>query len=123
RLVSGCNIASASLLADVLVALAPKRAFATSARRKSRPIGDCWGCSLCPEKRRKSGHSLTAAVQTGEKAFILQRIEQALGLLQIACVEALREPAEQGSEKLAGFIPLTLIAPHAGDARGRAQLE
>ena len=40
-----------------------------------------------------------------------QPIEQRLGLLQIARIEALGEPAIDRSEKITRFIPLALIAP------------
>jgi hypothetical protein len=41
----------------------------------------------------------------------VQFIEQRLRFLQIECIEALGEPAVDRSEKLAGRILLTLIAP------------
>jgi hypothetical protein len=41
----------------------------------------------------------------------VQLIEQGLSLLQIERVEALGEPAVNGSEKIAGLIPLALIMP------------
>jgi len=40
----------------------------------------------------------------------VQLIKQGLGLLQIERVEALGEPAVDRSEKIAGRIPLALIA-------------
>jgi hypothetical protein len=40
-----------------------------------------------------------------------QPVEERLGLLQIARVEAFGEPAVDRSEKLACLIPLALIAP------------
>ena len=41
----------------------------------------------------------------------MEFIEQSLGLFQIEGVEALGEPAIDRSEKIAGRIPLALIAP------------
>src|SRR6202035_922669 len=40
-----------------------------------------------------------------------QRVEQSLGLIQIARVEALGEPAVDWSEQIASLIALPLIAP------------
>src|SRR6516162_3881718 len=40
-----------------------------------------------------------------------QLLQQGLGLLQIARVEALGEPAVDGSKKIAGLLRLALIAP------------
>jgi hypothetical protein len=40
-----------------------------------------------------------------------QLVEQLLGLFQIERVEAFGEPAIDRSEKIAGLIPLALIAP------------
>ena len=52
-----------------------------------------------------------------------QRIEQGLGLLKIARIEAFGEPAIDGSEKVAGFIPLSLAGPISFDQRAaRASL-
>ena len=48
-------------------------------------------------------------------------IEQLLGLFQIERVEALGEPAVDRSEKLAGLIPLALIAPEPRHAHRSAQ--
>jgi hypothetical protein len=50
-----------------------------------------------------------------------QFLKQRLRLLQIARVEALGEPSVDRSEKLAGLIPLTLIAPETGKASRSAQ--
>jgi hypothetical protein len=50
-----------------------------------------------------------------------QLIEQRLGLLQIARVEALGEPVVDRSEKIAGLIPLALIAPEARHAHRGAK--
>ena len=44
-------------------------------------------------------------------SFRRQPIEQRFGLLQIARIEALGEPAIDRSEKITRFIPLALIAP------------
>ena len=41
----------------------------------------------------------------------VQVVEQGLGLFQIERVEAFGEPAIDRSEKIAGVIPLGLIAP------------
>ena len=40
-----------------------------------------------------------------------QLVEQGLGLLQIERIKALGEPAVDRSEKIAGLLPLALIAP------------
>ena len=40
-----------------------------------------------------------------------QFAEQSLGLVQVESVEALGEPAIDWSEKVAGLVPLALIAP------------
>ena len=45
-----------------------------------------------------------------------------LGLLQIERIEPFGEPAVDRCEKLAGLIPLALIAPEARHAHRRAQL-
>ena len=47
----------------------------------------------------------------------MQLIEQRLGLLQIERVEAFGEPAIDRSEKLAGLIPLALVAPPSRGAK------
>jgi Arc/MetJ-type ribon-helix-helix transcriptional regulator len=52
-----------------------------------------------------------------------QLIEQSLCVLQIHCVEAFGKPAVDRSEKLAGFIALTLIAPEPRHAHRSAQFE
>ena len=52
----------------------------------------------------------------------VQLIEQRLGLLQIERVEAFGEPAIDWGEKIAGLIPLALIAPEPRHAHRRAQL-
>ena len=48
-------------------------------------------------------------------------VKQRLGLLQIERVEAFGEPAVDRSEKLAGLIPLALIAPEPRHAHCGAQ--
>ena len=48
--------------------------------------------------------------------------EQRLGLLQVERVEAFGEPAVDRREKIAGLLPLPLIAPEARQARRRPQL-
>jgi hypothetical protein len=50
-----------------------------------------------------------------------QLVEERLGLFQIKRVEAFGEPTVHRSEKLAGFIPLALIAPEPRHAHRRAQ--
>src|SRR5208282_6272725 len=50
-----------------------------------------------------------------------QLIEQRLGLLQIERIEAFGEPAIDRSEKIAGLIPLALIAFKSRHAHRRAQ--
>jgi len=52
-----------------------------------------------------------------------QLVEQRLGIFQIARVEAFGEPAIDRSEKIAGLIPLALIAPEPRHARRRAQFQ
>jgi hypothetical protein len=52
----------------------------------------------------------------------VQFVEQSLGLLQIKRVEALGEPAIDRSEKIAGLIPLVLIAQPASARRPRPLL-
>ena len=51
----------------------------------------------------------------------VQFVEQGLGLLQIERVEAFGEPAVDRSKKLAGRIPLALIAPQPRHSHRRAQ--
>ena len=51
---------------------------------------------------------------------MLQLVEQFLSLFQIESVEALGGAAVDRSEKLAGFIPLALIAPEPRHANRRA---
>ncbi len=51
-----------------------------------------------------------------------QLVEQGLSLLQVERVEALGEPAIDRSEKIAGLIPLSLIAPEPCHAHRRPQL-
>src|ERR1700730_14181797 len=51
-----------------------------------------------------------------------QRVEQSLGLIQIARVEALGEPAVDWSEQIASLIALPLIAPQPRHAHRRAEL-
>jgi hypothetical protein len=48
-------------------------------------------------------------------------VEQGLPLLQIECVEALREPAVDRGEKVAGALLFALIAPQPRHARRGAQ--
>jgi hypothetical protein len=50
----------------------------------------------------------------------VQLVEQGLGLFQIERVEAFGEPAIDRSEKIAGVIPLGLIAPQPRHAHRRA---
>ena len=52
-----------------------------------------------------------------------QLVEQGLGLFQIERVEAFGEPSVDRSEKIAGLIPLALIAPEAGHAHRRAEFK
>ena len=58
---------------------------------------------------------MSAGVSSG------QLVEQRLSLLQIERVEAFGEPAVDRSEKIAGLIPLALIAPEPRHAHRRAQ--
>ena len=53
---------------------------------------------------------------------LTERVEQRLRLLQIERVKAFGEPAVDRSEKLAGLIPLALIAPEPRHAHCGAQL-
>jgi hypothetical protein len=72
------------------------------------------------------GQEETHAPQQKSEPFELlhrsgvQLVEQRLSLFQIERVEAFGEPAENRSEKLAGVIPLALIAPKPRHARRRA---
>ena len=49
-----------------------------------------------------------------------QFFEQRLRLFEVRRVEAFCEPAVDRREEVGGFAPLALVAPKAGDARGRA---
>jgi PDZ domain len=51
----------------------------------------------------------------------VQLVEQSLGLFQIERVEAFGEPAIDRGEKIAGLLPLALIAPEPRHAHRRAQ--
>src|SRR5262249_32008373 len=51
----------------------------------------------------------------------MQLIEQDLGLLQVAGLEAFGEPAVERSKKIAGLIPPALIAPQPRHAHRGAQ--
>ena len=48
-------------------------------------------------------------------------VEQRISLFQIERIEALREPAIDRGEKIAGLLPLALIAPEPRHAHCRAQ--
>jgi hypothetical protein len=61
------------------------------------------------------------APEVNEKG--IQLIEQRLRFLQIECIEAFGEPAVDRSEKIAGFAPLALVAPKAGEARCGPELK
>ena len=50
-----------------------------------------------------------------------QLVEQRLRLLQIARVEAFREPAINRSQQFARLLHLALVAPEAGEAHGGAE--
>jgi hypothetical protein len=50
----------------------------------------------------------------------VQLIEQGLGLLQVAVIEAFGEPAVERSKKIAGLIPPALIAPQPRAAKNFA---
>jgi hypothetical protein len=67
---------------------------------------------------RASSHSAT-----GRQALSCRLLKQPLGLLQIARVEAFREPAVHRSEKFARLLPLTQVTPDTGKASGGAQFE
>jgi hypothetical protein len=58
----------------------------------------------------------------GKLSVDIQFVEQSLGLLQIERIEPFGEPAVDRCEKLAGVIPLALIAPEARHAHRCAQL-
>jgi hypothetical protein len=53
----------------------------------------------------------------------VELIKQRLGVLQVARVETLGEPAVIRSEEIAGLLAFTLDAPKPGEAQGGAQLE
>ena len=57
----------------------------------------------------------------GKLSGDIQFVEQSLGLLQIERIEPFGEPAVDRCEKLAGVIPLALIAPEARHAHCRAE--
>src|SRR5215510_8516051 len=48
-------------------------------------------------------------------------LQQHLGLLEIRRVKALREPAVERREQLAGLIPLALLLPEPTQAQSRPQ--
>src|SRR5579864_6195878 len=52
---------------------------------------------------------------------VVQLVEQRLGLLEIARVEAFSEPAVDRREEIMGLVPLALIAPEPRQARGGAK--
>jgi hypothetical protein len=49
-----------------------------------------------------------------------QRVEQSFGLLEVERVEAFGEPAVDRGEKIAGRVPLALVAPEPRQASRRA---
>jgi hypothetical protein len=50
-----------------------------------------------------------------------QRVEQRLGLLQIGRIEALREPAMDRPQEIAGVVAFALVAPQPAKAAGSPQ--
>jgi enoyl-CoA hydratase/carnithine racemase len=61
------------------------------------------------------------ALGLGTSLIVLQLVEQSLGLLEIARVEAFGEPVVDRREKIAGLIALALTAPETRHAHRRAQ--
>ena len=87
--------------------------------RLASELGHCSARShLCIRKRLMRCNKI-GAVSDYESG--VQLIEQRLGLLQIERVEAFGEPAVDRSEKIAGLIPLALIAPEPRHAHRGAQ--
>ena len=81
----------------------------------------------CVAARLRDGPlpDLCAATKSGQCRDCgsgIQLIEQPLSLLEIARVETFGKPAADRSEKIAGLIPLALIAPEPREAEGRTQL-
>src|SRR5262245_17775746 len=74
----------------------------------------CLGYTLVTVKPRAISMSASASAQL---------VEQRLGVLQVARVEAFGEPAVDRGEEIARFGALALIAPEAREARRSAQLE
>jgi len=65
----------------------------------------------CSRRAAASSGVQPCGISIAFASFRRQPIEQRLGLLQIARIEALGEPAIHRSEKITRFIPLALIAP------------
>jgi hypothetical protein len=53
--------------------------------------------------------------------FSLQHCQQRLGLLEVGCVKALREPARDRRQQFVDLGPLALLLPQAGEAGGSAE--
>jgi hypothetical protein len=117
----GQMMTSALKIADNRSAIGSGRTSALGLIASLRPCADHFrstpisGHSQCPSACLKGAmnglrRSKIGAVSESRLSGV-QLVEQRLGLLQIARVEAFSEPAVDRSEKIAGFIPLPLITP------------
>ena len=85
---------------------------------RHRPLGKTWQKNSWKWPRKVlEGVSIIALFSPGEL------LQQSFSLLQVGGVKALREPAIDWGQQLAGLAPLTLTFPQAAQAQRRAQFQ